>query len=288
MVEPEAATERSEGKYVHANGIDIHYREAGSGEPLVLLNQGMASSGPVWAGNPTAYASFVDAFAQRFRVIAPDTRGSGGTVHPGGRITYAQLADDVVGLIEALDLGRPFVCGFSDGGLTATVAGIRRPDSARAIVNHGGYDLLNPEAPSMAMGRQMLGGSPEATEPSFDAIAGISQQVPELGQMFALMEQDHDAAQGPGHWKTVLAQTFPRITQPAGYTFDDLKMVTAPTLILIGDRDNFCSVEEGVQAYRALTNGELAVLPATGHLITPPAVQLAIHFFERHLAEPGT
>ena len=232
MMDAEAVTNRGDGEHVNANGIDIRYREAGTGEPLILLNQGMASSSPVWAGNPTTYASFVDRFAERFRVIAPDIRGSGGTVHPGGAITYAQLADDVVGLVEALDLGRPFVCGFSDGGLVATVTGIRRPDFARAIVNHGGYDLLNPEAPSMAMARQMLGGNREATEPSFEAIAGISGQVPQLGQMFALMEQDHDAAQGPGHWKTVVAQTFPRITQPAGYTFDDLATLTAPTLIL--------------------------------------------------------
>jgi pimeloyl-ACP methyl ester carboxylesterase len=140
----------------------------------------------------------------------------------------------------------------------------------------------------MAIARQMLGGSPQATEPSFEAIAGISRQVPELGQLFALMEQDHDAAQGPGHWKAVLAQTFPRITEPAGYTFDDLGTISAPTLILVGDRDNFCSVEEGARAYRALTNGELAVLPATGHLITPRAVQLTIEFFDRHVTEPAT
>jgi pimeloyl-ACP methyl ester carboxylesterase len=287
-VTPDVATQQSEGEYVHVNGIDIHYREMGTGEPLVLLNQGMASSSSVWAGNPTAYASFVPAFAARYRVVVPDPRGAGRTVHADGPITYAQLADDVVGLIEALDLERPLLCGFSDGGQTATIVGVRNPDCVRAIVNHAGYDLLNPEAPSMAMARQVFGGSPEATEPNFDAIAGISKQVPELSEMFALMEQDHDAAQGSGHWKTVVGQTFSRITQPTGYTFDDLNTVTPPTLILVGDRDHFCSVEEGVQAYRALANGELAVLPATGHLITPQAVQVAIDFFERQVAGPAT
>lgn len=67
-------------------------------------------------------------------------------------------------LIDALELDRPLICGFSDGGQIATIAGIRNPDSVRAIVNHGGYDLFNPQAPSMAMARQMLGGSPDATE----------------------------------------------------------------------------------------------------------------------------
>ncbi len=135
------------------------------------------------------------------------------------------------------------------------------------------------------MARQMLGGSPEATEPSFDAIDALSKQVPPLAQLFARMQQDHDAVQGPAYWKTVVAQTFPRISQPSGYTFDDLTQISAPALILVGDRDQFCSVEEGAQAFRSLATGELAVLPATGHLITPLAVQVAIDFLERQLAQ---
>src|SRR5690242_21684451 len=101
-------------------------------------------------------------FWEHFRVIAPDTRGSGKSVHPGGPITAALLADDVAALIQALNLDRPLICGFSDGGETATLVGIRHPGSVRAIVNHGGYDLFNPDphAPAIAMPRQMLGGTP--------------------------------------------------------------------------------------------------------------------------------
>jgi pimeloyl-ACP methyl ester carboxylesterase len=65
-----------------------------------------------------------------------------------------------------------------------------------------------------------------------------------------------------------------------------LRTITAPTLILVGDRDPFCTVEEGVTAYRALQDGELAVLPNTGHLITPGAVQATIDFFERQPSTP--
>jgi len=65
----------------------------------------------------------------------------------------------------------------------------------------------------------------------------------------------------------------------------ELAKIAVPTLILVGDRDQFCSVEEGAQAYRSLEKGELAVLPGTGHLITPLAVQVAIEFLERQLAQ---
>ncbi len=56
------------------------------------------------------------------------------------------------------------ICGFSDGAMTATIVGIRSPESVRALVNYAGYDIFNPQAPSFAMARQMFGGRPEATE----------------------------------------------------------------------------------------------------------------------------
>jgi pimeloyl-ACP methyl ester carboxylesterase len=264
---------------VHANGIDIHYVEAGAGEPLLLLDNAMVSTNPVWAPIPFAYASFLETLARHFRVIAPDTRGSGKTDHPGGPIPSALLADDVAALIDALNLDRPLICGFSDGGETATLVGIRHPGSVRAIVNHGGYDLFNPDphAPAIAMTRQMLGDSANATQADPEVSASRS---PELRAMFEVMKTDHDSAQGAGHWKTVIARTFDRITQPHGYTVENLKAISVPTLILIGDRDPFCTIEEGAAAYRALPAGALAVLPDTGHLITPAAVRATIAFFE--------
>src|SRR5438034_45971 len=122
-----------QGQYVHANGIDIHYIEAGQGEPLLLLDNAMVSTNPIWVSLPFAYASFIGTLAEHFWVIAPDTRGSGKTVHPGGPVPYTLLADDVTALINALGLDRPLICGFSDGGETATIVGIRNPGSVRAM-----------------------------------------------------------------------------------------------------------------------------------------------------------
>ena len=157
--------------------------------------------------------------------------------------------------------------------------GIRHPGSVRAIVNHGGYDLFNPDphAPAITMTRQMLGGSADAIQADPDLTASRS---PELRAMFELMKSDHDSAQGAGHWKMVIAQTFDRIVQPHGYTVANMRAISVPALILAGDRDPFCTVEDGAAACRALPAGRLAVLPGTGHLITPAAVQATIDFFE--------
>ncbi len=267
--------------FIHANGIDIHYTEAGAGEPLLLLENGMISTSPVWAEWMSSYLSHVETLAEHFRVIVPDFRGSGRTVHPGGPIPYDLLADDMVAMIDALRLDRPLVCGYGDGGHVATIIGIRKPASVRAIVNHGGFDLLNPDpqTPGLVMTRQMLGGAPDATQADPDVMANSEHTF--LRAMAELMQADHDAAQGPGHWRKVLIQSFERFSQPCGYTAADLDAITAPTLIVVGDRDPFCSIEEGAAAYRAVRDGEFAVLPSTAVGITPAAVQAAIQFFQR-------
>jgi len=283
-----ASTVQAEGNQVHANGIDIHYVEAGKGEPLILLHGGVVSTNLIWEGVPWAYASHMGALADHFRVIAPDTRGGGRTAHSGsGEVSFDLLADDVLALIDALGLEQPLIAGFSEGAITATIVAIRNPETVLAVVNDAGYDFFDPDAASYAMCRMMLGGSPEATAAAPDAATRFFEQSDEMRDVFQLMKADQDSGQGPGHWKTFLSLAFPRISKPPGYTFEDLRRITCPTLILAGDRDNFCSLEDGVTAYRMLRDGELAILPNTGHLITPAAIETTIEFFERQLASPS-
>ena len=272
-------------RQVSANGIDIHYLEQGEGQPLVLLHGGLVSSNPRWAGAPVSYASHYGAFAERFRLIAPDTRGCARTAHTGdGAISFALLADDVAALIEALELERPLIAGFSEGAITATILGIRRPDLVSAIVNNAGHDFFNPQAPSFPMMRQLFGGSADATETDPDAVERFFDQSEPMRAMFALMKADQDEPRGSGYWRTYLQLAFARSTQWPGYSFDDLAAITAPTLILSGDRDEFCSVEEAAIAYRSLVHGELAILANTGHVITPAAITATMEFLDRHAA----
>ena len=275
----------AQGKYVSANGIDIHYLDQGEGEPLVLLHGGMVSTNSIWTGVPIAYAGYMDTLAEHFRVIAPDTRGCGRTKHSSGPVTFDLLADDVAALMDALGLERPLIAGFSEGAITATILGIRHPAAVRAIVNDAGFDAFDPNAPSLGrMMRQILGGSPDATEPDPDAAARGFEASEQMRPMFELMRRDQDDGQGEGHWRTYLRLSWDRCTQHPGYTYADLARITAPTLILVGDRDDFCSVEMATTAFRQLPAGELAILPGHGHYIPPAAIETTIEFFARHLA----
>jgi pimeloyl-ACP methyl ester carboxylesterase len=126
------------------------------------------------------------------------------------------------------------------------------------------------------MAWESLGGAPGAAHADPDVVANSENSF--LRAMAELMQADHDAAQGPDHWKKLLAWSFERFSWPCGYTVDDLHAIAAPTPIIVGDRDPFCSMEEGVTACRALPDGEFAVLPNTAVGITPAAVQATIQF----------
>jgi pimeloyl-ACP methyl ester carboxylesterase len=267
---------------VRANGIDIHYVEAGAGVPLLLLHGGLMSTHPAWAGSPGAYVSHMGTFAEHFRVIAPDLRGHGKTVNTGGvPMSYVQLADDVLALSDALHLEQPLLCGFSAGASVATIAAIRRPDHARALVNDAGYDVFNPspDAPVFTMCRQIFGGSPTATKAD-PAAAERFFAAHGMTDFLERMNADHDGAQGPGAWKTLLAALFDALTT-CPLPLEDFRKITAPTLILTGDRDMTCTAEEAVQALRMLPKGELAILPNQGHAVPDSAVRASIDFLVR-------
>jgi pimeloyl-ACP methyl ester carboxylesterase len=267
---------------ISANGIEVAYRDVGSGPPLVLLSGALASTGPRWAGSPVAHVDHLERLGQRFRVIAPDTRGTGATVHPGGAAGFAVLDADVIALIEALGLDRPAIAGFSEGGCTATLVALQRPDLIRAHVNHAGFDYFDPHAPAHQGLGPIFGGGPGATQADPDAAEQtFTAMGPPMADTFATMQADFDEAQGEGHWRTYLGQFFDRSAEPSAHGVDDLAAIQVPTLVLVGDRDFFCSVELAAAVYRAIPDAELGIVPGTDHEISAGIVDQMIEFVGR-------
>jgi len=263
-------------KQLRVNGTEIHYLDGGDGPPLLLLHGGFMSTDALWEGHPASYASHLGTLASRFRVIAPDLRGCGRTLNPGGgSISYAQLADDAVALAAALGLERPLLCGFSEGGTVASVAAIRAPGAFAAVVNDAGFDMINPASRVFAMNRHVFGGGAESFEGFARAQGGA------MAEFMRRNQQDH-RDQGPGGWKAALAMASERLLVPAATTLEDLRAVTAPTLILVGDRDMFCTAEEAVAAYRMLPAGELGIVPNAGHELSDAVIDVTIRFLSRH------
>lgn len=268
---------------VHANGIDIHYVEAGSPDSpgLVLLHGGLLSTNPIWDQTPMSYGTYLGVLAERFHVIAPDARASGRTGHTGEQVSLSLLSDDVAALIAALGLDRPAVAGFSLGGMTALVMAIRHPGVARAVVNDAGFDVFDPDSPSFLKLRQLFGGSDDATRADPDALEAAFSADPQGAAFLGMVKADQDAGGGPGHWRTYLKHFFEAAQHWPGYGFADFATIDVPVLALGGDRDDHSPPEDCVRGYRALPHGELAIMPNTGHLLTEAKIAVMLDFLAR-------
>lgn len=108
------------------NHIQMHYEENGQGEPLVFIH-GLGSSTRDWELQ-------VGEFSKDYRVITLDLRGHGQSDKPGGRYSMPMFADDVVGLLKALDIEAAHVVGLSLGGMVAFQLALDFPGMVKTLV----------------------------------------------------------------------------------------------------------------------------------------------------------
>src|SRR5512138_2086730 len=101
------------------NGVNLHYVEAGEGEPLLLIMG--------FGGDHTAWAFQQGAFARQYRVVAFDNRGAGQTSAPDQPYTTAMMAADARGLMDALGIDWAHVIGVSMGGMIAQELALTHP-----------------------------------------------------------------------------------------------------------------------------------------------------------------
>jgi pimeloyl-ACP methyl ester carboxylesterase len=108
------------------NGIEINYRTAGQGEPLVMI-QGFSSNQSGW------YAQ-VPFFKKYFQVVTFDNRGVGRSGKPAGPYTTRMMADDTAALMDCLGLKKAHILGISMGGMIAQEFAINHPERVNKLV----------------------------------------------------------------------------------------------------------------------------------------------------------
>ena len=111
-------------------GIELHYSERGSGEPLILLHGN---------GEDSSYFEHqVGHLAQAFRVIALDTRGHGLSPRGSAPFSLDQFATDLGNFMDARGIGSAHIFGFSDGANIALLFTLAHPERVKSLVLNGG------------------------------------------------------------------------------------------------------------------------------------------------------
>lgn len=138
---------------IAANGISIYYEVSGAGAPLLLLH-----------GNGEDHTIFdraVKALSAAYTVYTPDTRAHGKS-QTADIPDYETLAADTIQFIEALGLEKPYLYGFSDGGIIGLFIAILRPELLGGLIVSG----VNTEPDGLKPGVRFLIRTAERFRPS--------------------------------------------------------------------------------------------------------------------------
>jgi pimeloyl-ACP methyl ester carboxylesterase len=212
------------------------YDERGSGEPLVLLHGG--------AVDARFFEHNIDALAEHFRVIATDLWGHGRTADREGPFSLESFATDVAELIEQVAGGPAHVLGHSIGAAVALDLTMRRPDLVRKLIEiSGGFDI---------------DADPQAGMSIDDMVEGT---VRFLGSAYGAVSPD-----GEAHFPVVVRKDFELSSREPKFTLEQISAITHRTLVMVAD-DDITPIQHQLDFYRALPNGELAVVPGTSHFL---------------------
>lgn len=115
-----------QSRHAAANGVRLHHVSGGSGAPLVLLGG--------WPQKWWQFHKIMLALAKRYRVIAIDLRGMGGSGKPVGGYDKKTMARDVFELIRGLGYNKVDVVGHDIGAMVAYSFAANHPDAVRKLV----------------------------------------------------------------------------------------------------------------------------------------------------------
>jgi pimeloyl-ACP methyl ester carboxylesterase len=224
--------------YVDVAGHRVWHEVTGDGDPVVLLHGAFAGASSFAAQTPALAAA-------GFTVYVPERRGHAHTPDVDGPLTYAVMADDTLDYLAQVLPDGAHLVGWSDGAVVALLTALRRPEFVRRMVLIGQY--YNPAG--------------RVADSPIDALL----RAPEA-MSFLRFEYDQISPDGPDHFPVVYEKTMRMLDSEPQLDLSTLGAVTAPTLVLQGDRDEV-TVEHSLAVVAALADARLAVLPGT-HLLT--------------------
>lgn len=209
--------------YVDHEGARIWYGRVGSGQPVILLHGGMASS-LSWGNQVPPLVTTHHA------VILIDSRGHGRSSLGPDPLSYALMERDVIAVMDALHLQRASFVGWSDGAIISLVAAMKNPervdrvyafganmDTSAVLPNADRSPILPQLAARLAREYAALSPTPEGFAALHQAVEAMQKKEPDYtaAQLaaihvahIAIVDGEHDEFIRPAH-TAYLARTIP-------------------------------------------------------------------------------
>lgn len=214
-------------------GSHIWYAVMGDGPPVVLLHGGLGNSGNWGYQVP-------DLLAGGYRVIVIDSRGHGRSTRDDCPFTYDLMAADVLAVMDALDIERVAMVGWSDGACTALALARQAPERVAGVF----FFACNVD--------------PSGAKPF--------QPTPVIDRCFARHKADYAALSTTPDGFDAFAGAIQvmQASQP-DYSARDLAGIEVPVTVVQAEFDEFIEFEHARYLARTLPDAEFVLLPDVSH-----------------------
>lgn len=225
------------GEIVQINNIQMYYEEYGAGKPLVLLHG--------FGGCAQNWHPFTAKLAERHRLIVVDLRGHGHSTNPENTFTHREAANDVFLLLEKLGIGHFSAMGMSSGGMTLLHMATSQPKRIDSMVLISATTHF-PEQARAIMRRASFATMPRQVQEMYRECAKRGdEQIRQLVAQFNALHDNYD---------------------DMNFTEKNLSAITARTLVVHGDHDNFFPSEIPINMSRSIPDAELWIIPDGDHV----------------------
>lgn len=224
------------------DGVSIFYESHGEG-PAVLLTHGYSATSQMWRGQ-------LDALTPRYKVIVWDMRGHGLTDSPGDPSLYSEEATvaDMAAILDECGADTAAIGGLSLGGYMSLAFNLVHADRVGALLLLDTGPGYRSEGPREGWNKMAHRSAERFEERGLD----------NLGRGAEVRVSTHRSAQGLAYAaRGMLAQRDSRV-------IDSLPSIKAPTLVLVGEKDEPYLAGSDYMAGK-IPNATKVVIPDAGH-----------------------
>jgi pimeloyl-ACP methyl ester carboxylesterase len=281
-----------EGK-VKANNIEIWYEAFGeSTNPAVLLIMGAGCQGIMWSME--LIKGIVNA---GYHVIRFDNRDTGLSTwiddYNATPYSYEDMAADTIGLMDALNIGKAHIIGWSMGGMIAQLVAIRYPDRVLSLTSWmSTYWANDPDVPAMndecssRLAEIIEPGPPETKEAFVEGNVKIFRLM--SGSRFSFDEEwirsimERSYMRG---WSISGTQNHAAAGIASPSRLDALKNLNTRTLVIHGNEDTVINYAHGVVCAKVIPGAKLLTLIGVGHEIPVESIPETVEVILKHFGE---